>query len=220
MTLSSFLIRIIFLAFPGIIGSRFYGKLRGYVKRPYWEYLLEIAIFSLLSYGLLGVAIGILDNLSILDIRFTSINAFFDEDIPISWSEVVLASLMSIILSLVASAIYTHKVINKLGRLVGATRKYGDEDVWDLFNNMQDIQWVYVRDHKLGLIYYGWIYAFSDSEKPRELMIRDVDVYSNETGEKLYDADIIYVARDLNDLTIEVPSVEETGDKSELKTEG
>ncbi len=66
-----------------------------------------------------------------------------------------------------------------------------------------------MRDHKLDLVYFGWIEVFSDSEKERELLLRDVKVYSNTTGEHLYDASVIYIARDRYDLTLEVPMVEQ-----------
>jgi len=56
MSLSSFLIRIIFLALPGIIASIIYRKLIGRRVRKDWEDYVEIAIFSLLSYAFYGLA--------------------------------------------------------------------------------------------------------------------------------------------------------------------
>lgn len=57
MSLSSFLIRIIFLALPGIISSVLYRKLRGRPVRKDWEDYVEIAIFSLASYALYGLGV-------------------------------------------------------------------------------------------------------------------------------------------------------------------
>jgi hypothetical protein len=69
MTLSSFLIRIIFLALPGIVGSILYRKLKGKVSLKDWEDVLEILVFSLLSYALYGLGIEILNAIGSLASR-------------------------------------------------------------------------------------------------------------------------------------------------------
>lgn len=51
MSLSSFLIRIIFLALPGIVGSILYRRLRGKSSLKDWEDVLEILLFSLSLFG-------------------------------------------------------------------------------------------------------------------------------------------------------------------------
>jgi len=110
-----------------------------------------------------------------------------------------------------ASFFHTHKVINKLGHFFRVTQRFGDEDVWELYHNMPGNEWVYVRDHKLSLTYYGWIYAYSDSEKERELLMQDVEVFSSEEkGEPLYHRKILYISRHRHDLTIEVPLIPDT----------
>jgi hypothetical protein len=68
ISLSSFLIRIIFLALPGIVGSIIYRRLKGKSSLKDWEDVLEILLFSLLSYSLYGVGVAILNGVR-LDAR-------------------------------------------------------------------------------------------------------------------------------------------------------
>jgi heme exporter protein D len=141
-------------------------------------------------------------------LTFTVLQALFEEKSPFSWTEVAVTSILSIIVAFVASYINSHKLINKIGQKLSVTARYDDADVWECFNDEFKSKWVYVRDHKLNLLYYGWINLYSDSEKPRELLLIDVKVYNNLSGEYLYSCDMLYVAREKSELSIEIPKVE------------
>lgn len=215
MSLSSFLIRIIFLALPGIIGTRLYHKLKGRRPQKDWEDVVEIAIFSVLSYGLYGLIVWAAHSLGWASPSFTAFEALANENVSIRWSEIAIACLIGVSISFVSALFYYQKLINRVGQAFGVSSRFGDEDVWDFFHNVQNIDWLFVRDHKLNVTYFGWIQVFSDSEKERELLLRDVRVYSNSevedgsaTGKFLYEASVIYLSRNRYDITIEVPVVE------------
>lgn len=213
MALSSFLLRIMFLALPGMVASILYRKLRGRTSLKDWEDVLEIILFSLLSYGLYGLSVEVLNGIGLTHSTVTSFQAFLDEKIPVSWREVTLASLGALPLAFIASFLYRHKSINRIGRFLRVTRRFGDEDVWNFLNNIPGVSWVFVRDHKLDLLYFGWISVYSDSERERELLLRDVRVYTNSTSELLYEVSLMYISRDRYDLTIEVPAVQHDPEK-------
>jgi hypothetical protein len=203
MNLSSFLIRIIFLSLPGVVASTIYRKLRGKTVLKDWEDVIEMGLFALLSYLFYALAIGAIHG--DLSGAPSVLNAFYDEKISITWREILPASGVGVILAFAASFLYTHKIVNRLGRSLRVTRRFGDEDVWTYFNNVPDLYWVIVRDHKLDLAYYGWIQVYSDSDKERELLLRDVKVYNNSTSEFRYEASAMYLCRDRYSLTLEVP---------------
>ena len=50
MQFSFFVIRLVFLAFPGIFACFIYRKLKGRPNLKDWEDLLEIALFSFFNY--------------------------------------------------------------------------------------------------------------------------------------------------------------------------
>jgi len=144
--------------------------------------------------------------------ELTFFKAIFDENVSIVWGEIIIACLLGIPVAFIASVIHTYKLINFFGRLIRVTRRFGDEDVWDFFHNLPEEvehEWVFVRDHKTGLLYFGWIYAYSDSEKERELLMGDVDVYTNDEGEFLYKTEMLYLCRGRYELTIEIPMANE-----------
>ena len=97
MSLSSFLIRIIFLALPGIISSILYRKFRGRPVRKDWEDYVQIVIFSLLSYALYGLAVFALNKLKLYGGSFTVLGAFFDEKTGIVWHEIIIVFLIWIL---------------------------------------------------------------------------------------------------------------------------
>jgi len=204
--LSTLVIRIIFLLLPGGIGASLYWKLKGRATRKDWEDILEVVIFSLFSYGIYALIVRLLDwKWPAAGIQFTAFQAFFDDKIAVRWEDVFFSSTVGVGLALLASYSYQFKLINKVGKAIRATTRFGDEDVWDFVHRSPDVRggWVVVRDHKLNLYYYCWIQAFSDSGKERELLLRDVDVYDNASAEWRYKTPIMYLSRKQDELTIE-----------------
>jgi len=65
--------------------------------------------------------------------------------------------------------------------------------------------WLYVRDHKEEPVCYGWLEAYSESGDDRELLLSDVEGYTDETDEPLDTVPLLYVSRDAYDVTIELP---------------
>ena len=211
MSLSSFLIRVTLLVLPGIIGSLLFRKIRGKATRKDWEDYLEILVFSFLSYGTYGLFVLFLNTVHTTSEPFLVLRAFTNENVPIDkpvGQAIFAASLTSVPVALIASYVDEYKLINKLASLIKATRRFGDEDVWDYFNRSPDIKWVYVRDLKRDIYYYGWIQAWSDPYKERELLLREVDVYKRSTAEFLYKTDVVYLSRKHDDLTIDVDFVQ------------
>jgi hypothetical protein len=64
--------------------------------------------------------------------------------------------------------------------------------------------WVFVRDIENDLVYYGYIRAYSESREDRELILKEVEVYSNSTGEWKYAIPMMYLSREAHKLSIEI----------------
>ncbi len=211
MDLSSFVMKIIILLLPGILASKIYRKLRGKSNKKDWEDFTEIFLFAVMSYVIVGFFKSLRLKLHPFSIScnysaVTTFNAFIDEREILSWDEIFLSVIIGLLLAFFASYIYRYKIINKFAQLVRASNRYGDEDVWDYFHNMSEVEWVVVRDHKVDLYYYCWIKAFSESGAQRELLLADVSVY-NSDGDYLYDVDAMYLSRDYYDVTIELHNI-------------
>jgi len=205
MRISALFIRIVILVLPGLVGSLFYRKLRGGRQQKDWRDLAEITLFALSSYAIYGVALELFATNG-----SAALEALFDESVPVRWTEVVVASLVSIVLAILASYVQKFKLINRFGRKIKATHRFGDEDVWEYLHNSPDTgSWLYVRDHQEELVYYGWVEAYSESGDDRELLLSDVEIYTNETDEPLDSVPLLYVSRDAYDFTIEIPPKDE-----------
>lgn len=226
MSLSTFIIRVIFLALPGILASKVYRKLRGPTEKEQWESILEMALFSVASYLLLIPVVkywpslgqpvqGTAPEVSTAPKPSTvpaasrpaifALEAFVDESVPIPVKQVVLALIAAMPLALVAGYLHKFKVVTRCGRLCGATGRMADEDVWELFFTAKEVKWILLRDHKYCLAYYGLARYYSDSGRDREVVLENVTVYNNETAAKVYDVPTMYLCRPKDELTIELP---------------
>ena len=90
----------------------------------------------------------------------------------------------------------------------GLTRKFGELDVWGYAFNSPQVEWVTVRDHVRNLAYDGWVKAFSDDSKNAELLLMDVKVHKNDSGELLYEIPSTYLSLDRSTITIEFRSLQ------------
>jgi len=215
MNPSAFVIRMALTALPGILASKLYRKLRGRTEKKNWEDFVEILVFSLGGYAIYGAASGL------LGAEAAAFRVLFDESKSFhakEWGEILAASSISLFLALIASGAHQYGLVMKLGHWLRVTKRSGDEDIWYLFHDGQTREWVYVRDHKTKLLYFGWILAYSDSERERELILEDVNVYTNDTAEQLYAVKTMYVSRSSHDLSIEVPN-DNSHDAGELLTQ-
>ena len=83
--------------------------------------------------------------------------------------------------------------------------------------DIPEYEWVIVRDHKINLLYFGWIQAYSDSYKERELLMGDVSVCDNESGEFIYETEWLYFCRNKYDITIEIPKIQDREEVKEIQ---
>jgi hypothetical protein len=218
MNIDAFLVRIVFLVIPGFAGYKTFrtvqstGKSRKQIKD--WQDFISILLLSILSYVLLILVHGIIlfvarkCGYANLVLTVKSLDAMTQQT-AIDYLEIGYATILSIIVGLVSGIFYNRKIVFKVARFFRITKHYGDDDVWSYVMNSDDVKWLFVRDHKVGLVYYGALSVFSESDDKRELLLDDVDVFSNADGKKLYHIDSLYICRDDNELTLEVPNQKE-----------
>ena len=110
-----------------------------------------------------------------------------------------------ILLSFFLAYIINNKFVNRIGQCLNVTSKFGDESVWDFFHNKPKKDWVVIRDLKNDIMYYGWISIYSDYGNDNdELILQNVVVYKNSTGELMYEVAEIYIAEKRENLRIEI----------------
>ena len=74
-----------------------------------------------------------------------------------------------------------YRVFTHFLHKVGATKRFGDQDVWTFtFNSGQPhVEYINLRNTETGLTYSGWVHSFSEREEIREILL---DRYSPSSG--------------------------------------
>ena len=121
------------------------------------------------------------------DVSFVKVLATKDSAAAYSsLTEISYVSLLALPVAAGVSFALNHKWLHKLAAAIKVTKKFGDLDVWAFVFNSNVTEWVTVRDIKNDLTYQGWVHAFSDTCTPNQLLLRDVQVFRNSTGDELY----------------------------------
>jgi len=207
--MTEYTIKILIVGIPGIICFFLSRKLYGKRTQNTTDTILLVFLYAVLSYGLVGTIEAVINFQNNLGFRSDTFDIFLGKKQDVSLEILIRGILSGTFLAYILSFCVHFNIANRLGQLISATKRYGDEDVWHYFHNAPDSQkndgWVFVRDLKEQLVYYCYISTWSDSGEDRELILSDVSVYSNETGDYLYSSCHIYLSRNKDDLMIEVP---------------
>lgn len=207
--MTEYTVKILIIGMPGILCYFLTQKLFGKKDHPTTETVLLVFLYAVLSYGLVGTIEAFVNFRKNLGFTSDTFDIFLGKKQDIGLEVLIKGILSGALLAYLISYCVHFNVANKVGQLIHATKRYGDEDVWHYFHNAPDSQknggWVFVRDLKKELVYYGYISTWSDSGKDRELILSDVSVSSNESGNFLYSMDHIYISCNKDDIMIEVP---------------
>ena len=121
--------------------------------------------------------------------------------------EVALATTLAPLIALFASWIVNHKIINKIAGEYGISQKYGDENLFSYFLNIQDLSWIYVLDKEKELTYMGEVVSFSECDSIQEIVLKNVSVFTYEDSKFLYKLSLVYLSKAVGSFVIEVPDI-------------
>ena len=209
MDVSEFAFKLLLLFFPGLICAFLVDQLTVHRPRENFLFAMQSFVFGVISYfsywTLLGVASKCFPGK--VDPSLTFLRALNDSNVRYSFTEIAYVTLCAVVIGLIVTVASQHKVLNRVARKIRLNNKFGELDVWGYFMNVKEIEWVTVRDHANDLILDGWIQAFSDDSKDAEILLRDVSVYKNSTGERLYQVGAMYISRNRQDISIECRTI-------------
>ena len=177
------------ILFPGIVATVLADKLVVHV-RPWgsFKYGLYAFVFGVASYvALQGIAW--LQGLAPVTYQFLpsmlgllQVWSFVrDNGTSVSLAEVFAATVMAVPVAFCGAFLVNHKIFHRAGNIVGASRKYGDENLYTFFLNSQELDWVYVRDFDRKLTYQGRIFSFSENDTCQELVLSEITVSGTKT---------------------------------------
>lgn len=202
-----FFLQLVVIFIPGLIWERIdsqYGRDRATQQ---WDILRRAFVFGLITYlityGLMWLASRKFEGWTFQFFDFKRDATFLD---TAAFRQIAIACVVSLICGVLWLYITNYKIVTRFLHTIGATRRYGDEDVWDyMFNSGRaEVEYVHVRDFDKEITYAGWVEVWSESEKQRELVLRDVVAYDFE-GKDLFKTARVYLARKADNLDIEFP---------------
>ena len=207
-----FQLAIIFL--PGLIWAQLDARYAMKEKSGPAEFFIRAFIFGLVTYVGVYCLYGLLGcNFSLLEINYSDTRKFLSKEFI---DEIIISVPFSFVLAVIWIYAATYKWLTRFLHLIRATRKYGDEDVWDLTFSSSVVKpdYVHVRDFDKGIVYAGWVEAFSETGKLRELLLSDALIYDDSGEETTIEETTIrflYIARDKTYIHIEFPSASPSG---------
>lgn len=196
-----FQLAVIFL--PGLVWERIVSKYALKRSPTQFEIALRTFTFGLTAYAITYILYAVAGHpFYVPDIKRDA--AFITDAKYIT--EFCSAFAVAFIGSIVWLYAFKWKLLGKLFRYIGATKKYADEDLWDYIFNSSDAraEYIYMRDYKAQKVFSGWVVGFSETEKVRELLLRDVEVYNLE-GDRLYTTPLMYIGRPPDSVDLEFP---------------
>jgi len=198
-------LRLLVIVTPGLVCYFISRQLIASAGQSGLEVVLRIFLYAFLSYLLVGIASLLIPGMKSLD----PIALFLDRQARVDTKLLGYGTLAGVALTYILSYAWKFAWANRLGILIGATRRYGEEDVWEQFLSSPDSKvnsgWLFVRDHTADLLYYFYVAKYSESRQTRELLLQDVAVYTAQEGMHLYDTSFVYLQRELGQITLEIP---------------
>ena len=198
------LVQLAIVFLPGLIWAQIDARYAAKEKAGQVQFIIRAFLFGMFSYLVVFIGYGLFrQSFSVLDIdaaRQTGILLGHFAD------EILISIPVTLVLAVLWVYAATYKLLHRLLLWMRATKKYGDEDVWDYtFNSPgEEVEYVHVRDFDRGTTYAGWVRAFSATGRQRELLLRDVIVYDKDRGSSV-PVPLLYLARDGESIHIEFP---------------
>ncbi|GHV94666.1 hypothetical protein AGMMS50293_09860 [Spirochaetia bacterium] len=221
MQIDAFIFQLLILLIPGFICFSIFRKIAVYrrdsKKNFGFQEIIIIIVYSLIICMFYDLFCALINYLAKKDYSFT-LSKLVDIEMY-NAIELSLLCLIAIISGYLFSILETHKIINKIAMSLRVTNYYGDTDVWTSFCANENTNWIYARDHKLNLIYYGLLEQYSDPGEERELIITNVRVFS-ENGDFCYNCPKMYICRQANEITLEIPQTGKGDEDGKIIVEG
>jgi hypothetical protein len=205
LTPSPFLIQLALLFLPGVIWTHLDARFGSRSGPTQIEFVFQSFLFGLASYVVVYAGYWMLGfEFVIIDLSKVETQNLLTRAIVI---QIAIATAVGFVLGIIWLYAVNYKWMTRFLQAIGATKTYGDEDVWDFTFNSSDAssEYVHVRDFENKIVYAGWVAVFSETGKTRELVLRDAIVYDFD-GAQLFNSPRIYISRKPEGMHVEFPA--------------
>jgi len=209
MEISELTLKLILLLVPGAIASMMFEKLTVHKKWTPFQFVTNSILLGGISYLAAQLVCSVFGCAKDLASLWANLPAK-----QISPWVIIKGTVASPFVALLFVCMDFHKWLNKSGKLLKITNKYGDENLFTYFLNSKDVVEVYIRDMDANICYQGIVDSFSETDEIKEITLYDVKVYGYDDSVLYYTVENLYLARPKDKLTIEIPR---KGEKENVK---
>jgi hypothetical protein len=205
MTPSPFLIQLAILLLPGVMWAHLDAKFAAKTKPTHLEFLARSLVFGLVSYAVTYVAFWALGrDFAVVDLTQVDKKNVITGAVA---QQIFVATLVGLGLSVLWMYSVNYKLMTRFLQKIKATKSFGDEDVWDFVFNSNDAaaEYAHFRDFENKIVYAGWVSAFSETGRLRELLLVNVQVWDFD-GNLLFETPRVYISRKTEGLHVEFPA--------------
>ena len=229
--MNQLVVTLVVILLPGIFATAICDKIARHSQWGWFKYTLYSIILGWISYVTFQIVSFIPDiNLSLQESAFiitfnpeplkvwtALLNGGENGTPAIPYIEIIGSFVCSVFVAFAAAAVINYKILNKIAKKLKISTKYGDENLFSYYLNLDEVRWVYVRDMASNLTYKGEIVMHSENSGIQELVLSDVDVYDYKDSEHLYCIASIYLCKKIGELTIEAAINTDIGEDNERK---
>lgn len=205
MQTSELTIRIILLILPGAIAALIIEKLTVHKPWDTFRFIFYSTLMGFVTYLTYQAYYFLVVSSDILSFW----KAITDNKVSISIREILYASLIAIPIGFIGSVVIQYKVINKIANFLKVSNKYGDDNLFYHFLNLNEVQWLWVRDSDQDITYEGFLQYYNETDSLREIVLSEVKVFRSSDSEFIREAPYIYLTFSPDRFVIELPNTEE-----------
>ena len=224
MEISELTLKLIIILIPGAIATVIIDKLTIHKEWLPFKFVVNSIILGIFSYltlqlfeNFLVFIHNIFSNQVIAYTNLTIWNTLEDsKNIP--YKEVIYSAICGVFVGGIGTLFENIRVINKIGKKLKLTNKYGHENLFSYFLNKKETGYVYLRNFKNDITYLGYVKSFCETETTSEIVLADVSIYTCESSEFLYEIDEIYLSFPKTEIIIE-KAKNNTNDRQETPKE-
>lgn len=214
MEISELTLKLIIILIPGAIVSLIIEKLTVHKEWTPFKFVLNSILFGVFSYLTLQIANDLFTYITNLlkesesPITDLTIWSTLGDSKDIPYREVIASTFFGILIGVLGTLLEHKGIINKIGQRLNISNKYGHQNLYSHFLNKEELGFVYVRNFKNDITYFGYIKSFCETDTMSEIVLGDVNIYTCESGDFLYDIDEIYLSFTKTEIVIEKAKTE------------
>lgn len=202
--MSELTVQLILLLLPGALSALVVERLTVHPTWSQFRFVLYSILLGAASYATLDLVLRVTGwSLAPVSGRLSVWGALATDGQTIPSEELLLACVVGLLLGLLLTRSVQNKWLHRLGKRLGATTKYGDENLFSYFLASPETDWVFISDKEKGLTYEGLLQSFSESERVREVLLLNARVYTYEDSSFLYELKHLYLSFAPGELAIE-----------------